>query len=66
MTDTKKRTQQIIKSAETAIAKIANPTLRAKAIAKLEATRKKLTKGNTVPARNTRRRRNAQDLDIER
>jgi len=66
MSDTDKRMQQIIKSAEKAIAKIADPARRAKAIAKLEATRKQVNKGKPTASRTVRQLEKARDRDFDR
>ena len=63
MNNTQKRTQAILKSAERAIAKIADPTLRAKAVARLEATRKQIAPMRTRVNRNPERTR---DRDVDR
>lgn len=66
MSDKRKKTQEIIKSAEKAIAKIADPAIRAKAIAKLEATRKRIAQGRSVDMNPSRSTERARDRDFER
>lgn len=66
MSDKRKKTQQLIKSAEIAIAKIADPALRAKAIAKLEATRKRIAQSRSADTNRSRSTERARDKDFER
>ena len=66
MSDPKKRTEAIVKSAEKAIAKITDPALRAKAAARLEATKKQIAKSKSASKRSQRRLDRVRDRDIER
>lgn len=61
-----KRTQDILNAARKAVSKIADPTLRARATAKLEASQKKIAaaRRQTGPARPQRTR--DRDLDFNR
>lgn len=65
MSDKQKRSQEVLRSAEKAISKITDPSLRAKAVAKLEATRKQMAKGNVTTPRANRAtdRDRGQDFD---
>lgn len=63
-----KRSQEILAAARKAVSKIADPTLRAKATAKLDATQKKLTNArrrSRSPAARPHRIRD-RDLDFDR
>ena len=61
-----KRSQEILAAARKAVSKIADPTLRARATAKLDASQKKIAAGRrrTAPARQQRLR--DRDLDFDR
>ena len=72
MTKPDKRSREVLAAARKAVSKIADPTLRAKATAKLDATQKKLantgqqerslaTKRQRIPGRDR-----ARDLDFDR
>lgn len=66
MTQPDKRTQDILKAARKAVSKIADPTLRARAIAKLEASQKKVANAQKQPAPKRVQRTRDRDLDFDR
>lgn len=66
MTKPDKRAQDILKAARKAVSKIADPTLRARAIAKLEASQKKITNARRQPAPKRPPRTRDRDLDFDR